>query len=99
MKSPILIITLCFISYFSFSQDTIRRMKQLKVVVFHREEVSKGYVVSLNDSILRLVSAAASVNHPVPNAQYPSFNYNEINKMIVTRRGSILKGALIGAII
>jgi len=61
--------------------------------------MSKGYLVALNDTSFRLVDKAADVNKPVHNPRYTTFHYQEINKIIVTRKGSAAKGALIGALI
>jgi hypothetical protein len=100
MKSFLFFIAFCTTCYFSFSQDTAFKKKQLKVVVFHgTRELSRGYILSINDSSFRLVREAAAVNHPAINPHYTTFRYAEVNKMIVTRRGAALKGALIGAII
>jgi hypothetical protein len=100
MKSLLLLTLFYGISISTFSQHNMHRMKQLKVVVFHgSSEKSKGYMVSVNDSMFRLVREAAGVNHWVSNAHYTNFHYGEVNKIIVTRRGAALKGALLGAII
>jgi hypothetical protein len=100
MKSLLLIIPLLVISLFSFSQDKDRKMKQLKVTVFHSTSgMSRGYVYSISDSSLTLVREAAAVNNRVATPHYTSFSYNQINKMVVRRKGAASKGALIGAII
>jgi hypothetical protein len=99
MRIILLLVLLAILHFPVSAQDGQKRLKNFKVNVFgDKRDTRSGYLMTLSDSMLRLVKNASAINNGDLNSRYRDFHYSAINKITITRKGSIGKGLLIGTL-
>ena len=98
-KLFVLIAATCCIQILSAQDSTHILKKRYKVSLTNSDNlVIKGYLVSLTDSSLNIIRTRKKGHRSASNSlRLTSINYNEIKKVTLRRKGSAVKGLLIGA--
>jgi hypothetical protein len=99
MRTSLLLALFAALHLSASAQDAPQKLKRFKVNVFHdKRDISSGFLVPLSDTMLRMVEFASAINGSDLNSRYRDFHYGSINKITVTRKGSVGKGLLIGTL-